>query len=256
MDTQPHSLMHHIHDLRCFLWRSLWGVVACTLLCALLSHRLLTMLTYPLQSVLNSGDRLVVLSVYEYLFTQLKVAILGGLLLATPWILYQLWQFIAPGLYRHEKRLCVAFTTASSLCALVGAVAGYFWGLPLVLSTLTGLLPPHIQGAYSLESLFEFAAHTVLVCAALCETPVVVFALVATRAVRVATLRQYRRHVVVVAFILGAVLTPPDPLTQILVAFPFVVLYEIGLLSARLLLPDVDETNKLTKALFKNRGER
>ncbi|MEM7589423.1 MAG: twin-arginine translocase subunit TatC [Myxococcota bacterium] len=247
MDAQPQNLTQHIHDLRRFLWRSILGILACTILCGFASHRLLALLTYPLQNILHSGDQLVVLSVHEYILTQLKVAILGGFLLATPWVLYQLWQFVAPGLYRHEKQLCVAFTTASSLCAVLGAAAGYFWGLPLVLSALTNTLPSHIQGAYSLDSLFGFAANTILVCAVLCETPVVIFTLIATGLVDIKTLRHCRRHVIVAAFVLGAILTPPDPLTQILVAFPFIVLYEIGILVAFLLLPDSNETHNISK---------
>ncbi len=232
--TPRGSLSHHLSDLRCCLWRSIVGIAACTVLCLALSEPILAVLRIPIQRVLGPGQRLVVLSVHEYVLTQLRAAIAGGLLLSSPWVLTQVWYFVAPGLYRREKRTCLAFVGAGSACAIVGVSLGYFFGLPLVFAVLAHGLPPGIDAAYSVGHLFGFAVNTLLVCAAVCETPVVVFLLVVSGIVRVPTLVQYRRHVIVGAFILGAVVTPPDPLTQILVALPFVALYEAGLAAARM----------------------
>ncbi|MEM7496273.1 MAG: twin-arginine translocase subunit TatC, partial [Myxococcota bacterium] len=177
MDTTPRGLNHHLSDLRRCLWRGIVGVAVCTVLCLVLSEPILALLRVPIQRVLQPGQRLVVLSVHEYVLTQLRAAVAGGLLLASPWVLTQLWRFAAPGLYRREQRMCLLFVGAGSGFALTGVLLGYFVALPLVFTVLTHGLPPGVEAAYSVGHLFGFAVNTLLVCAAICETPIVVFLL-------------------------------------------------------------------------------
>jgi sec-independent protein translocase protein TatC len=168
---------------------------------------------------------------------QMKAALVAGIFIASPWVLYQIWQFISPGLYDHEKKYVGLFVWAGAFFFCAGAVFCYFAVFPPMFTYLISTLPPDIALMPSLEEHFTFTLKMLLGFGIAFETPVVIFILSLAGIVDPRSLTKYRRHVVVFALVIGAVLTPGgDPLSMSLLAGPLFVLFELGVLVSRLTL--------------------
>ncbi len=237
MDEKAYPFMEHLKDLRKCLWRAMIGVALAMCGSLFFSKQLLAWLQRPMESVLGDFSHFVVLTPHEYFFTEMKAGLVAGIFVASPWILYQLWLFIAPGLYRKEQKLAFGFVFAGAFFFVAGAIFCYLVVFPPMFKFFVGTLPPGVHGNYSIGMLFSFATNMLLAFGLVFETPVVVFLLIWMGIVDIADLQSYRRYVIVMAFIVAAVLTPtPDPLTQVMMAVPMILLYELGLLAARLCL--------------------
>ncbi|MEI6805104.1 MAG: twin-arginine translocase subunit TatC [Myxococcaceae bacterium] len=227
--------MTHLSDLRKVIVRALLGIGVGLIVCVAFSDKLLKWLSEPIQEALGGNAHLVVLAPHEYFFTEMKAALIGGVLLATPWVFYQIWLFVAPGLYKNEKKLAFLFVFSTAFFFVAGVLFAQYCVFPSVFKFFIGTLPNYIQGQYSIGLLFSFSTNLLLAFGLVFETPVLVFLLIYLDLVELKTLQGYRRYVIVLAFVIAAILTPtPDPLTQTLMALPIIVLYELGLFLARL----------------------
>jgi len=234
MDEKQYTLLEHLKDLRRSLFRSIIGVVISTTVCFIFADQILAYLRQPMAEALGSSARFIVLAPQEYFFTQIKAALVAGIFLASPWILLQIWLFIAPGLYRNEKRHAALFVGAGAFFFIAGAFFSYLVVFPPMFRFFIGTLPEAIEGAYSVGMLFGFATSMLLAFGVVFEAPVLVFMLVLLDVVEIKTLAKFRPYILVLSFVLGAILTPPDPVTQIFLALPLIILYEIGLIASKI----------------------
>lgn len=240
MDENPYPIVAHLRDMRRRVVASLWGVAVAMCVSLYFAEDILRWLRKPMQAVLGENSHFIVLVPHEYFFTQMKAALVAGIFLSSPWILYQVWLFVAPGLYKREKSLAAGFVAAAVFFFVAGAYFGYEAVFPTMFKFFVGTLPPDIQGSYSVGMLFGFATNMLLAFGLVFETPVVVFLLVLMGVVDIESLSKWRRYVIVIAFIVSAIVTPtPDPLTQTMMAVPMVLLYELGLLASKLLIKKV-----------------
>lgn len=236
MDSRELTLIEHLRELRSCLVRIIIGLIVSALGCYLFAEQILAFLRAPMAKVLGDTSRFVVLAPQEYFFTELKAAAVAGLFVSSPWILWQVWKFIAPALYKSEKKFAATFVLAGASFFIAGGLFSYLAIFPAMFGFFIGTLPAGIEGAYSVGLLFGFATSMLLVFGVVFEAPVIVFMLVWADIVDIETLTKFRRYMIVIAFIIGAILTPPDPLTQVMLAVPLICLYEVGLLAARLML--------------------
>ena len=166
-----------------------------------------------------------------------KVVLLVALVLTLPYLLYQAWAFIAPGLYQHEKRLVLPLVVASTFLFLVGMAFCYFFVFGVVFKFVYSIAPKSISVAPDIENYFNFAIGMFLAFGVTFEVPIVVIVLAKMGIVSVAKLREIRPYVIVGSFVVAAVVTPPDAVSQLLLAIPLCVLYEIGILVAAMITP-------------------
>ena len=242
MDEKEYTLVEHLKDLRTRLFHGVLGVFVATFACFGFADELILWLKTPMAEVLGPNAHFVVLAPHEYFFVELKIALVAGIFVASPWILFQFWLFVAPGLYRHERKHIMAFVFAGAFFFVAGALFCYYVVFPPMFLFFVGTLPEGVVGNYSVGVLYGFATNMLLAFGLVFEAPVVVFLLAALGIVEVDQFGQWRRYIIVFAFILAAVITPtPDPMTQSLMAVPMILLYELGLVAARLLLPKKKE---------------
>ena len=204
-----------------------------------ISERVLGIIRGPMEHVLQARygptAHFVTTGAAEYFVCQMKAALVGGLFIASPWVLYQIWQFIAPGLYDHEKKYVTVFVWAGAFFFCAGAAFAYFFVFPPMYSFFVNQQPVDVQMLPSLEENFSFTLKLLVAFGIVFETPVVIFILSIAGIIDPSTLGKYRRYVVVVAVVIGAILTPsPDVYSQCLMAVPLLALYEFGVLVSRM----------------------
>lgn len=197
-------------------------------------EKLFFILTRPLIAVMQEGEKLVFTGLPEAFFAYLKVAFLSGLMLATPVILYEFWMFVAPGLYQKEKRLLLPIVFLCSFFFMGGALFGYFVVFPFGFRFFLSFATDTIRPLPSMKEYLSFASKLLLAFGLVFEMPLLLTFLSRMGLVSVAFLKKNRKYAVLLSFIIGAILTPPDVVTQILMAIPMIVLYEISILGARL----------------------
>jgi sec-independent protein translocase protein TatC len=237
-DDKEYTLIEHLTDLRKRLVRAVLGLTIAAFGCFFVGDQLLEFVRQPMVVLLPEGSEFVVLAPQEYFFTKMKMAVVAGLFLSSPWILYQFWLFVAPGLYKHERRYVVAFVFFGAFFFIAGAVFGYLVVFPPMFNFFIETLPAGVTGQYSVSLVYGFAIHMLLAFGVVFEAPVVVFLLSLLGVVDPRALAGYRRHVIVLSFIVAAILTPtPDPITQSLMAGPMILLFELGLFAARIFVP-------------------
>ncbi len=241
MDEKEYSLVEHLAELRLRLGRAVIGVAILAVAAFAVSEELLALLRAPMQDILvevhGPAAKFMVVGAAEYLVCQMKAALVAAIFLASPWVLYQIWLFVAPGLYDHEKKYVVLFVWAGAFFFCAGAVFCYFAVFPSMFRYLVTSLPADISLLPNLEEHFSFTLKMLLGFGVAFETPVVIFILSLAGIVDPSTLTKYRRHVTVICLIVGAILTPtPDPLSMFLLAGPLYILFELGVLVSRITL--------------------
>jgi sec-independent protein translocase protein TatC len=227
MAVDEGSFWDHLEEFRRRLLTALATVAALTAAAFAFSPRLTSIITA------TSPRGLVALSPAEAVTAHLRLSVTAGILAASPVILFQLWRFIAPGLYENERKAVVSVTAAGSVLFLAGAAFAWFVMRVPALTLFQSFETGNITGMWSVSAYLEFIGSFVLVFGAAFQLPLAVMFLTRTGIVKPADLALYRRHVIVGLLILAAVLTPPDPLTQIMLAIPLYVLFEASLLAAR-----------------------
>lgn len=238
------SLLDHLTELRRRIMIAAIAVLAAALGSWGLREYLFDWLVLPLSRV--QSYQLQVISPLEMFMTYLKLTITAGIFMSAPVVLSQAWMFIAPGLYTHEKRWGVAFVLLGTLFFIGGGAFGYFVVLPMSFEYLGALTHVRVTNQYSVELYFGLVMKLLLAFGLVFETPLVMWILAGAGLVRAATLAQFRKYWLVASVVMGALLTDPSPLTQLMMAGPLVIFYELGVLGARLL--ERRSTQRVTQA--------
>jgi len=221
------SLLAHLDELRGRLFKCAIAVVVSFAACMAFGGPILRVLIEPVQSVLPDGAQLSYIRLSEPFLAQLKASGLLSLFLAAPVVLYQVWAFVAPGLYRHERRWVVPFLTFGSLFFALGGWFGYRVVGPMAARWLIGVGEGY-RNVVTLQEAFGFVSRIVLGMGLVFELPIVIFVLARVGVVTPAMLMRHFRIVVMVIAVIAAVVTPPDPASMILFAVPMIVLYLLG----------------------------
>ena len=196
-------------------------------------EKLFAILTDPLVKVMAPGDKLIYTGVTEAFFTYMKVSFLVGIMLAFPVIIYQFWMFVAPGLYTKEKRYLLPMVFLSSIFFIGGGLFGYYFVFPWGFKYLMGFATDIIRPLPSMREYLNFAAITLLAFGAVFELPLVVVLMARIGLVSVTFLRRHRKYAILIIFVIAAILTPgPDVISQLMMAIPLMILYEISIIGA------------------------
>jgi sec-independent protein translocase protein TatC len=235
MSEQQDTFISHLVELRDRLLRSLIavGVVFLALFVYPGSGPIYDFLAAPLMHALPEGTKMIATGVITPFMVPVKVTALVALLVALPYVLYQAWAFVAPGLYAHEKRLVLPLVVASSVLFLAGIAFCYYLVFGKVFAFINSFAPQSITPAPDIEAYFGFVLTMFLALGVTFEIPVIVIVLARAGIVTVEQLKSARPYVIVGAFVVAAVVTPPDVLSQLLLAIPMCGLYELGLFLAR-----------------------
>ena len=228
-------LTRHLEELRKALIVAGIAWVIAFLACYGFAEHLFQFISEPVRSALPEGSSLVFITATEPFFTYLKIAALAGLLLSLPIIFWQLWSFIAPGLYSHEKRLAIPFVFASSLCFGLGTFFGFTFVFPTIFTFLIkfGTESGEINAMLSMGGYLAISSKLLIAFGLVFELPIVIFFLARMGVVDYHWLARNRKFALLTGFLVGAVLTPPDVFSQTALALPFIVLYEVGIWVAR-----------------------
>ena len=225
-------LTEHLEELRKRLIRCVIAVFLGFVIAYIFKEQLFDILTAPLINVMRPGDTLIFTGIPEAFFTYLKVSLLAGLFLAAPFLTYQFWMFVAPGLYQHEKKVMIPIIVVSTFFFVGGALFGYFVVFPVGFKFLLGFASETIQPFPSMREYLGFSSKLLFAFGVVFELPIVITFLARLGIVTVPFLRKNRKYAILLFFICAALLTPPDVVTQSLLALPMIVLYEISILGA------------------------
>lgn len=225
--------LSHLVELRDRLMRALIGVFIAFLGVYPFANDIYTFMAGPLLAHLPEGATMIAIDVATPFLTPFKLAMVGAMFIAMPWILYQVWAFVAPGLYRHEKRLIMPLLFTSSLLFYLGAAFAYFVVFPLVFAFMTSVAPVGVEMMTDINRYLDFVLTIFFAFGIAFEVPIATIVLVWTGATTRESLVAKRPYIIVGAFVIGMLLTPPDVISQTLLALPMWVLFEIGVQFAR-----------------------
>jgi sec-independent protein translocase protein TatC len=223
-------LMGHLEELRKRLIACAVAVGVCFAVTYAFSEKLFTVLAHPLKEHLPEGDRLIFTNLPEMFFVYIKTALVSALLLAAPFIFYQVWMFVAPGLYRNEKRYVFPFVFFSTVLFVGGALFGYFIVFPFGFRFFLGFANEYIQALPSVKQYFSLSIKLLLGFGLIFELPVVAFCLGRMGVISAELLRKQRKYAILLLFVVSAILTPPDVITQFMMAGPLWVLFELSII--------------------------
>jgi sec-independent protein translocase protein TatC len=224
----------HLEELRSRLIKCFIAVGVGFVLCYGFKEQLFKILTAPLMAVMKSGETLIYTNLPEAFFTFLKAAFLSGLMVASPIIIYQFWMFVAPGLYQKERRMLLPIIFLSSLFFIGGALFGYYIVFPWGFKFFLGFASETIKPLPSMKEYLSFSSKLLLAFGLVFELPLVLTFLAKLGLVSVDFLKKNRKYAILIFFAGAAILTPPDVVTQVMMALPLMVLYEISILGARI----------------------
>jgi sec-independent protein translocase protein TatC len=224
----------HLEELRSRLIKCFVAVAVGFVLSYGFKEKLFAILTAPLISVMESGETLIYTNLPEAFFTFLKAAFLSGILLTSPILIYQFWMFVAPGLYQKERRLLLPVVFLSSLFFIGGALFGYYIVFPWGFKFFLGFASETIRPLPSMKEYLSFSSKMLLAFGLVFELPLVLTFLAKLGLVSVEFLKKNRKYALLLFFVGAAILTPPDVVTQIMMALPLMVLYEMSILGARI----------------------
>ena len=230
-------LIDHLLEMRTRLLRSLivFGIVAAAMLP--FANKIYGYLAQPLLDRLPEGGKLIAIDVASPFFVPLKLVLVVAVLICVPWFLYQAWAFVAPGLYQREKRMAKPILVSAVALFYLGCAFAYFLVLPTVFGFMAKTTPQGVSMMTDINRYLDFTLVIFLAFGLCFEVPVALVILVVLGLVTPAQLREWRGYAIVGIFAVAAVLTPPDVLSQLLLAFPMMALYELGILAGSWLKP-------------------
>ncbi len=237
-DDQELSFLQHLVELRSRLLKACAAVLIVLLALLPFSRQLYEALASPLMAQMPEGSSMIAIDVASPFLTPFKFTLLVAFMIAIPIILYQLWAFVAPALFRHEKKLARPLLLSSVLLFYTGCAFAYFVVFPLVFAFLTSVAPEGVVVMTDISKYLDFVMTLFIAFGITFEVPIATILLVATGITTADKLASWRPYVVVGAFAIGMILTPPDIISQTLLALPMWVLFEIGLIFARILVPE------------------
>lgn len=234
MDEKKQPLTSHLQELRKRLVLSFIVVAVGFVICYAFSQDLFDILSKPLLKIMPSGSSLIFTSVAEAFFTYMKVAFIAGIILASPFVLFQVWAFVTPGLYRHEKRYVIPFVAAGSFFFALGILFAYFVAIPVGFKFLLGYATDFIKPMPSMKEYLSFSIKFLLAFGLVFEFPVVLVLLARIGVVDAKMLARHRKYAILLIFIFAAVMTPPDVISQLLMAIPLMGLYELSIILSKI----------------------
>lgn len=229
LDENEQPLLFHLIELRDRLLRMVLVVAVLFVMLVPFSNTLFSMLSGPLLAHMPEDGSMIAIEVASPFLIPFKLTLFLAVFIAIPYVLYQLWSFVAPGLYRHERRLVVPLLVSSTLLFYAGAAFAYFVVFPLVFAFFTAAAPEGVSVMTDISRYLDFVLTLFFAFGAAFEVPVVTVLLVMTGMTTQKALREKRPYVIVGAFVLGMLLTPPDVISQTLLAIPVWLLFELGL---------------------------
>ena len=232
-DETQETFLSHLVELRQRVVRSLLVVAVLFIPAFIYSAELYDALALPLVNALPTGSKMIATGVISPFLIPMKIAAMTAFLVALPYLLYEMWAFVAPGLYVHEKRLVLPLVVSSTLLFFLGMAFCYFIVFGRVFEFIAGFAPRSVSVAPDIEAYFSFVLGMFLAFGLAFEVPVVVVVLVLTGFITVEQLREYRGYVIVGVFVIAAIVTPPDVVSQISLAIPMALLYEVGIFVAQ-----------------------
>jgi sec-independent protein translocase protein TatC len=235
--TAGSRLVAHLIELRSRLLRAIGGLLLVLLALLPFANKLYAWLAQPLLDKLPAGGRLIATQVASPFFTPMKLAFCVALMASMPWLLYQLWAFVAPGLYKRERRLALPLLASALALFYAGCAFAYFIVLQAVFAFLQRVTPPGVAMMTDISAYLDFVLAIFLAFGISFELPVALVILVLLGWVTPAQLREWRGYAIVGIFFVAAVLTPPDVVSQLLLALPMIALYELGIIAARMVAP-------------------
>jgi len=235
------NIKPHIAELRKRLVIISISLVVAFFVCFSFYDPILTWMMVPVEAVLPEGSKMVAIEVQETFFTALKVAFFGGFLLTLPIIFWQMWLFIAPGLYEHEKKYVLPFVLSATIMFLVGASFAYYIVVPFGFSFLINFGSQVVSVMPSIGKYVGFFTKLLFGFGIAFELPVITFFLAVVGLVTDGMLKSFFKYAIVIIFIVSALLTPPDVLTQFLMAGPLIILYGVSILIAKAFNPSIEE---------------
>jgi len=235
-DAGEESFFGHLLELRTRIMRALLAVALVFLALLPFAQKIYAVFALPLLSQLPAGGQIIAIDVASPFFAPIKLALVLALMVAMPYVLYQLWAFVAPGLYQREQRLARPLLLSATLLFYLGCAFAWFLVLPLVFAFLTAVTPEGVAMMTDINRYLDFVLLIFLAFGISFELPVAVVILAALGWVEVQQLRAARSYVIVGIFIVAAIVTPPDVISQTLLAIPMLLLYELGILAAAALV--------------------
>jgi sec-independent protein translocase protein TatC len=233
MSTQD-TFVSHLVELRDRLLRAILAIAIAFVLLLIWpgAARIYDFLATPLMQSLPEGTKMIATGVVAPFFVPFKVTAIVALLVALPYVLWQGWAFVAPGLYQHEKRIALPLVITSTMLFLLGIAFCYYFVFGRVFAFINSFAPKSITPAPDIENYFNFVLTMFIAFGVTFEIPVIVFVMARAGLVSVAKLKEVRPYVIVGNFVVAAILTPPDVASQLMLAIPMCLLYEIGILLA------------------------
>lgn len=230
-------LLDHLIELRARLLRAVAGLLLVFVALLPFAHRLYAWLAQPLLDKLPKGGQLIATEVASPFFAPLKLAFVVALMATVPWLLYQAWAFVAPGLYQREKRLALPLLATAVALFYIGCAFAYFLVLPSVFGFLASVTPEGVAMMTDINAYLDFVLVIFIAFGASFELPVALVILVLLGWVTPQQLREGRGYAVVGIFVIAAVITPPDVVSQLMLAIPMCLLYELGIVASRWITP-------------------
>lgn len=230
--------VQHLFELRDRLLKALYGVVAVLLVLLLYPgpSNLYDLLAMPLVKALPEGSRMIAVGVVSPFLVPIKVSVMAAIALSLPWILFQIWAFVAPGLYQHEKRLVLPLVAASTILFYMGAAFCYFFVFGQAFPAIQKMAPISVAVSPDIEAYLDFVITMFIAFGVAFEVPIVVVILARLGIVTVAQLKSFRTYFVVGAAAVAGLVTPPDPVSMVALLVPMYLLYEIGIVAAQLFI--------------------
>ena len=241
-ENTQETFISHLIELRSRLLRSIVAIVVVLVCLFPWAKDIYAALAAPLLKALPHGSTMIATDVTGTFLVPLKVTLMAAFLIALPYVLYQMWAFVAPGLYHHEKRLALPVIFSSVIFFALGMAFAYFIVFPIAFGFFAGYTPTGVQMMTDIDKYLSFVLTMFVAFGITFEVPVVVVVLVRLGVVSLEKLRSIRGYVIVGAFIVGAIFTPPDVLSQVMLAVPLWLLYELDLLVARFVAVTKPET--------------
>lgn len=232
VEEEKQPFLGHLEELR---KRLIYCAIAAAIgfvICYAFKEELFNILVSPLKEQLSDGSMMIFTNLTEGFFTYLKTAFVAGILLASPFIFHQIWMFVAPGLYKNERKYIIPFVISSTMLFLGGALFAYFIVFPFGFKFFLGYENEFTQAMPSIKQYFSLAVKLLFAFGLVFEIPVVIFFLSRMGLVTAKLLRKKRKYAILLTFAMAALLTPPDVVTQCMMAVPLIALYEVGILIA------------------------
>jgi sec-independent protein translocase protein TatC len=231
--AQKAPLLEHLIELRNRLMVSVLAILIGFLACYGFAEELFHFLVVPLRKILGPDAKMIYTGLHEAFFTYVKVSFFAGLFLAFPVILSQFWMFVAPGLYKHEKQVFLPFLIITPILFFLGGALAYQFVFPLAFKFFLGFVTPTIEALPSLKEYLSLVIKLIFAFGLVFELPIGLLLLIKAGAISTKGLAEKRKYNIVLAFVAAAILTPPDPFTQVFLAIPIMLMYEISIIIGR-----------------------